>query len=262
MVLGLVLSCSPPEKLVYGLEYVAADYGFAVRDGGIANAYEYAEMLAISRRLVEHADELLAHGAPEDTRARLARLREDILARRPPAEVRATARGLVLAVLEALDAVSLPAAPPSADRARGLYAAGCEPCHGPSGGGDGRAAPGMEPPPVSFRDGRMNLVSPHQMYVAIAHGIDGTAMPSYSGAFTPAEMWDLSFFVLTLREGFDPQAPAVALPLTLRELALLANDELLGRALRAFAGAGPEHIDYYRSIPAHTGGGRGGPDER
>jgi hypothetical protein len=239
-----------PERLLYLLEYLAADYDSAVREGGILDPYEYVEMLTISRALVDRAGDLLAHGAPQDITARLGQLRDDILARRPPAEVRSAARRIALEVLERLDSVSLPSTAPDHSRARELYDAGCEPCHGSQGGGDGRAARGMQPPPVSFRHTRMSLVSPHQMYVAISHGIDGTAMPSFSGAYAPAEMWDLAFFVLTLREGFEPCAPEVDLPFTSRELALLANDELLERARRAWPRARPEHIDYYRSTNA------------
>lgn len=251
---GLTLLAGPvaqppgaAEKLLYLLEYVAADYGHAVRDGAIVDAYEYVEMLTISRTLVEQADELVRHGAPADVGEELAGIREAVLERDSPAAVRARARGLALALFERLDAISLPAAAPDLARAQELYTAGCEPCHGATGGGDGRAAPGMEPPPVSFRGPRMNLVSPHQMYVAIASGIEHTAMPAYTPAYTPAESWDLAFFVLTLREGFAPRAPDVELPFTLRELALSANDELLERARKTWPAAQPAHVDHCRS---------------
>src|SRR5262245_9564274 len=43
-----------PERLVFLLEYIAADYGNAVRDGKVADAAEYAEMTEFSRVVAEH----------------------------------------------------------------------------------------------------------------------------------------------------------------------------------------------------------------
>ena len=69
-----------------------------------------------------------------------------------------------------------------------LYRDSCAVCHGESGGGDGEAASGMDPPPSSFRQPLMNWVRPRQIHAATAFGIDGTGMPSFAEALTDEQV--------------------------------------------------------------------------
>jgi hypothetical protein len=89
----------------------------------------------------------------------------------------------------------------------------------------------------------MDRVSPHQVYGATLFGVEGTAMPSFDVSLPRRRVWDLAFFVMTLREGFAPAAaePAGFAP-GLDELALSSNDELLRRADAA-------DVDYRRLHP-------------
>ena len=125
------------------------------------------------------------------------------------------------------------------DRGRQLYLDSCSACHGPGGNADGFADPEMEPPATSFRDERMSLLSPRQVYGAMAFGIDGTAMPSYFGALDPQQLWDIAFHVLTLREGFAPDRTEPGLPITLDALVAFSNDALAKRLSTT-----PSSIDY------------------
>ena len=237
------------ERLVFLLQYIAVDYGAAVKDGAIANPFEYQEMQRFSQLLVDHFDDLHASGASEEIRSGLSQLREEIRAARPWAEVRALASHLAGKLVGELGVIALPSAAPDLDRGRRLYGQVCASCHGASGGGDGALAPAMNPPPTSLNDPRMNLVSPHQLYGAIRFGIEGTAMPSYESELDPERIWDLSFFIMTLRSGFAPHPPEQELALTLTDLARRSNEDLLALARDLVGDVDPEHIDHYRRSP-------------
>ena len=215
-----------PERLVFLLEYIGADYGGAVKDGKVADPLEHREMIEFGRTV---AEQYALVGGSEQTSAELTRLLGLIRDLRPWAEVRALSFELASRVSEELGAVPRPVFTPDLDRGRGLYVEACAACHGPEGGGDGRAARGMEPPPTSFREPRMNLVRPRQIHAATAFGVDGTGMPSFTGAYTSQPLWDLAFFVMTLREDFDPKRAGAAIPLSLVDLAGSSNEELLAR---------------------------------
>lgn len=93
-------------------------------------------------------------------------------------------------------------------RGRAVYERlGCAACHGPRGQGDG-------PSVNTLRDDSGNSIvpfdfsgatplrcgsSPRDLYRTFLTGIDGTPMPSFAGAMTPEEGWDLVHFLASLR---------------------------------------------------------------
>jgi len=237
------------ERLVYLLEYIGVDYGHAVRDGAILDDFEYGEMLEFARVLLENTPALLAAGAAADVEGELGALLDLVLARAPDAEVRAHTSVLVRRLIDETRVEAVPATTPNLKRGRRLFAANCAPCHGEAGGGDGRAAPGMEPPPTSFREARMNRVSPHQVFGATRFGVEGTAMPAFGDGLPRRAAWDVSFYVMTLRDGFDPRRADAPLDVSLQELALSADYELLQRATSAGKPVAPAHLDYLRRHP-------------
>jgi high-affinity iron transporter len=93
----------------------------------------------------------------------------------------------------------------------------------------------------------MKAVAPHQIYNAVGFGVAGTAMPSYEDAFSPSQRWDVSFYLMTLRDDFSPRASSAALPVSVRELATLSDDEL-----SASRGLDSEALDFYRSAVPET----------
>jgi S1-C subfamily serine protease/mono/diheme cytochrome c family protein len=236
-------------KLVFLLEYIALDYELAVQDGAIADPFEYREMEAFTTLLVERFDDLRAAGAPEDLRAAVVDLRNRVRRLEPAAEIRELARSLVERLVEALDVVPLPVVAPEIERGRALYAEHCAACHGSDGDGKGPSAEGMAPPPTSFRERRMARVAPRQIYGAVTFGIDGTAMPAYRDELTQDQIWDVAFFLMTLRDGFDPRSPEVPLPLTLPDLASRSGDELLAAMRAERDDVDSAHIDHYRAAP-------------
>jgi len=237
------------QRLVFLLQYVGADYGLAVDDGRIVDAFEFQEVSTFATTLVERFDVLRRAGAPEEALARLHELRRAIREMRPWNEVRGTTTDVASMLLREIEVVAMPTARPEPRRGRALYPACCAPCHGPTGGGDGTANPWLSPPATSFRDDRMNLLSPHQVFGAITFGIGGTGMPSYLEALTPQQAWDLAFYVLTLREDFAPVAEDPGLGPTLEEVTTLSNVDLAERLGSAGRPAPLAEIDHYRRSP-------------
>lgn len=237
-----------PERLVYLLQYVAVDYGVAVQDGAVVNPFEYREMERFGQLLVDRFDDLKALGASEAIGSGIRQLQELIRLTAPWTEVRALASDLADRLVSELELTALPAAAPDIERGRRFYGRICATCHGEGGRGDGPTSPGMSPPPTAFDASRMDLVSPHQLYGAIRFGIEGTAMPAYEGHLDPERIWDIAFFLMTLRADFAPREPEPPLPITLADLARHSNDELLALARESGADVDPAHVDHYRQL--------------
>lgn len=86
--------------------------------------------------------------------------------------------------------------------------ANCAACHGPRGAGDGPTADSYLDDwgwPIRPRNLQLGVFRAGQesvdLYRTISNGIKGTPMPSYSGAMTPEQMWDLVHFVQSLSQG-------------------------------------------------------------
>ncbi|MBI1976911.1 MAG: c-type cytochrome [Candidatus Omnitrophica bacterium] len=88
-------------------------------------------------------------------------------------------------------------------RGRELFVKACAPCHGSQGKGDGRQK--MQDSlgyPLKPRDLTSGLFkgssSSEDLYDRMLAGIPGTPMPSYQGAFTEEQIWDLIHYVQSL----------------------------------------------------------------
>lgn len=106
--------------------------------------------------------------------------------------------------------IEIPAEPPydgaSVVRGKELYGRmQCQTCHGTAGRGNGPAAAALKDDwghpirPADFTAGNFKGgCCGAAVYRAISTGLGGTPMPSFAGALTPAERWDLSHYVLSL----------------------------------------------------------------
>ncbi len=125
-----------------------------------------------------------------------------VLSMRPPSD-------------EAPEPVVVPPPTPARPGARARGAAeyrrlGCVQCHGEQGRGDGpstRLEPGLKDeagrpcPPTDLTQGWFKGGSDAATVVdAVVRGRPGTPMPSYAGAASPEQLWDLARFVLSLSE--------------------------------------------------------------
>lgn len=241
-----------PARLVFLLEYVGTDYPNAVQNGRVVSDVEYGEVLRLTKQV---GREYGARVARDDAVATGLRELEQLIVRRAPSdEVWNATRRLLPDLVRALGGAARPADPPNLANGRRLWTSDCAPCHGEGGDGDGPLAADMTPPPTAFRPELMQRLSPRQAYNAVTFGVDGTAMPSFTAAYTERQRWDVAFFVLTLREGFEPKRPAGDTRFTIAELAALSNAEMLDRLQKTDVSASTNDADWFRAnLPSATG---------
>lgn len=87
----------------------------------------------------------------------------------------------------------------------------CAKCHGPLGKGDGPSAPELEDDnglpivPRDFTDPSQFVASsePAGIYQTFTTGFDGTPMPSYADFLDEEQRWQLVWYVMSLRPGWN-----------------------------------------------------------
>ncbi len=180
------------------LDYLAVDYGGAVRDGKVISASEYAEMQEFALTAQQQLDELPSTAAKADMLQRVAQLRSAVTAKAEAPAVAQLAHGLADDVQKAYPFPMAPAAVPDVQRGAALYQQQCAACHGVSGHADGPSAAKLEPPPTDLTDSeRAAQRTPFALHQIISSGVAGTAMASF-GTLPEADRWALAFFVSSL----------------------------------------------------------------
>ncbi|MES2002619.1 MAG: cytochrome c/FTR1 family iron permease [Pseudomonadota bacterium] len=175
------------------LDYLAVDYGGAVRHGKVTSAAEYAEMSEFSTSVAEKIAALPANPAKGKLVIGSEALKMLIIHKSPADEVAAAARKLGA---DLLAAYPVPLGPQNApDLARGavLFQQNCASCHGATGDAQTPMARQLNPPPIAFADrARASQRSPFALYQVINQGIEGTAMQSFAHLPEP-DRWALAF---------------------------------------------------------------------
>jgi high-affinity iron transporter len=214
------------QRLVALVDYIAADYPLAVRDGAVASAAEYEEQLTFAADARRLAGQLLG-GQPSPDEPLLVHLGEvdaRLKARAPAPAVAEACRAAREEAIARFALQTTPAERPSLARAEHLYASSCAACHGTRGDADTERARALDPRPASFRDpARLADLSPYRVYNALTFGVPGTGMASFD-VLSPADRWSLAFYVFRLgHDGAEARGP-VAVPLA--DLATRSDREL------------------------------------
>ena len=179
-------------------DYLAVDYGGAVRNSAVISTSEYAEMQEFASTAQRLLDELPETAGKEVMQQRAAQLRSAVAAKAAPEVVAQLAHRLAADVLKVWPFPVVPAVVPDLQRGATLFDSQCAACHGRRGHGDGPLAAKLDPPPVDFAQReRASGRSPFALYQIISNGVEGTAMASF-GALPEADRWALAFFAATL----------------------------------------------------------------
>jgi high-affinity iron transporter len=243
------------QRLVFMLQYIASDYDRAVQDQQIVDSLEYQEMKRFAQTaLAIYRASAAPKGQTLDKMSELARL---IVDKAALPKIRSLCKELVAICVKEKNLVVLPRVTPDLVRGEELFRENCVPCHGVRGAGDGPAADTLNPKPRDFTDStRLKAYAPHQLFQAISLGVEGTAMPSFAAAFTTDEVWELAFYLMTLRCDFQPYAPPGMRPFSLAQLATQNNIELAASLTRTnrFTGqngapTADQIVDYFRQNP-------------
>src|SRR3954466_5394654 len=175
------------------LDYLAVDYGGAVRGGKVVSASEYAEMREFSASATDKIAALPAHPAKARLVAEGNRFKALIEAKASPQDVAAAAHALGQHLLAAYPVPLGPKQAPDVIRGEQLFQQNCASCHGAKGDAQTAMARQLNPPPIAFADrDRARQRSPFALYQVINQGLEGTAMQSFA-QLPDADKWALAF---------------------------------------------------------------------
>lgn len=232
-------------RLVSLIDYVAADYGGAVSGGSVVSAYEYEEQLGFLETAIALVPK--ASRTSEDAaalNARVEALRAAVRGKEDAKVVASIGRAARDEVVSRLGLLTTPRQRPGLNRAEALYAQSCTACHGIDGLGRTEVAASLDPKPTSFQDAaRRQALSPYRVYNALTLGVPGTAMPAFD-ALSPAERWDLAFYVLRLAHAGERATGPVSI--TLADLAVRSDADVLASLKASGHPAPPEGLAFAR----------------
>jgi high-affinity iron transporter len=184
--------------LVVLLDYISKDYAEAVDDGSIINEFEFEEMTDFAAKSISIHQDLTSEINKEgfsNLQGELNHLQQTITAKENQDKVANIAIAIKNKIL-ALDLLSIvPNRYPSIKKGAALYKANCVSCHGENGLGDGVSGKNLQPSPSNFHEVELSAL---HAYNVIKLGIEGTAMAAYE-QLTEKELWDLSFYVSSLK---------------------------------------------------------------
>ncbi|ESQ83046.1 hypothetical protein AEAC466_14380 [Asticcacaulis sp. AC466] len=177
------------------LDYLAVDYGGAVKDGKVISEGEYSEMTEFSASVVERFKSLPNGPEKAALQSEAADFQHAVKSKASPDAVAEKAHSLGAHLLSAYPVVLAPKTAPDFASGQKLYTDNCASCHGVNGNGKGPNAVGLDPQPVAFADlGRAQHRSVFGLYQVIGQGLDGTAMPSFAH-LPDTDRWALAFYV-------------------------------------------------------------------
>lgn len=184
--------------LVTLLDYISKDYSAAVEDREVINEFEYAEMkefLEKALRLQQDLSPTIKNTSFQNLHEPLQELEQAVANKKETEEISRIALSIKNKILGLGILKITPDRYPSLKNGAALYQQNCVSCHGGKGYGDGALAENLNPAPTNFHEAQL---SPLQAYNVIKLGIEGTAMASYNH-LSEKELWDLSFYVLSLK---------------------------------------------------------------
>ncbi len=197
-------------QLLQLAEYIGVDYSEAVENGVIVDQGEFEEMTEFSRLIVDKSQDLPDSEPGRAFAAAALHLQAAVAEKRPLAAIQDITTQLRSILLKLSPQLSLPRSTLPRAQVVELFQQQCSGCHGLRGRGDGPLAAQLEPSPTDFTDKeRAKNRSLMGLYDAIASGIDGTSMPTFS-QLSEQTRWSLTFYVggLAFETGATGAAPA------------------------------------------------------
>lgn len=180
------------------LDYVAVDYGKAVKDGKTTSENEYKEMQEFAETAEAQLGALpVVPGKPELLK-KAAALRVSITSKASSSTVSELAHSLSNALLLSYPVPMSPSKLPDIQQGAKLYQNQCAACHGASGHADGPLAAKLNPPPIALADHeRARERSVFALQQIVTQGVKGTTMRSFA-ELSDDERWNVAYFASTL----------------------------------------------------------------
>jgi high-affinity iron transporter len=180
------------------LDYLAVDYGNAVKNGNVVSKDEYAEMQEFAQTAEKGLIGLPDTAGRKQLVQQAGSLRNLIAQKANNETVAVEARRIAAGLLAVYPVPMAPSTTPDLQLGSKLFVAQCASCHGQKGGGDGPLAATLNPPPIALSDhSRAQERSVFSLQQIISHGVSGTAMPSFA-QLSENDRWAIAYFASTL----------------------------------------------------------------
>lgn len=216
--------------LIHTLNYLGEDYKNAVADGKVINEDEYKEMGQFSESAQKYYRELSTAWSDSDSVAvgeLIQALTDGVQRKETPEFIAGKAHETKLKIIAITGLKTFPLQYPDIENGKKLYLAECAKCHGATGYGDGADGLNLNPKPVNFHDAlRLDDISPAHAFNTIRLGLQGTGMPAYPD-LKDEEVWDMAFYVISLRHQDNEAAATSSLPDVSLEKIATESDKML-----------------------------------
>ncbi|MDT0651210.1 cytochrome c/FTR1 family iron permease [Autumnicola edwardsiae] len=211
--------------LVTLLDYISKDYSVAVEGGKVINEFEFAEITEFAEKAIALQQDLsptINNTRFEKLHEPLQELQKAIVEKREAEVISTIALNIKNRILNLGILKITPNRYPSLKNGAVLYQNNCVSCHGSQGYGDGALGRNLNPAPTNFHEAQL---SPLQAYNVIKLGIEGTGMASYNH-LSEKELWDLSFYVLSLKHNEEISKAQLSSNLHLDSISKWNDEEL------------------------------------
>lgn len=217
-----------PETVIHLLDYLAKDYGGAVRNGTVVSKSEYQEQLEFAGIVSNHVDNIESLNRDKSFVKEVARLKNLINSKGPAIEVAALSRDLQQKVISLANVEVVPKSQPDLALGAKIFQQQCASCHGSTGHGEGPAGQYLNPKPANFFEDDLVLNSaPYKFFNTIRLGVPGTGMSAFPH-LNDEEVWSIAFYLKSLP--YSNQHSEVEQTLIqLRDAATLTDQELLAQ---------------------------------
>ncbi len=239
--------------VVHILGYVRKDYSGAVENGKIKNNSEYKEQIEFIESAIASAKDSSKLKSEEAVLTGLESLRRGILKKVSAEKVASDALALETRIIQVAGLEVAPLRWPDRAHGKKLYKESCTQCHGVNGHGDGPMGKRLDPPAADFFAEGMSESTPYQLFNTIRLGVPGTGMAAFS-ELSDKEVWDLAFYVVSLRHEAAPIATGTLPRFSLAEVANSTDRDLL----KKFPGSSEEKIRQLGHLRLHSLPSEGG----
>ncbi len=214
--------------LVHALSYIEGDYVHAVKDGKVLNEDEYEEMQEFAENILTFYADFSAKLSASDTLIFNVKVRSLVLGvqqKKDAQQVAAEASFLKKEFIRIGNVATAPSVYPDISKGAKVFVKECAKCHGDKGYGDGEEGKELKPSPRNFHDEeRMHELSPFAVFNTVRLGIQGTGMKAHP-TLSDKEVWDVAFYVLSLRHSEKIIDEKINAEITLSEIASLSDEE-------------------------------------
>lgn len=222
---ALAAEIKNPAIVVHLLDYLAKDYGGAVKNGKVISQSEYQEQVEFSEIVEKTSKSYDEYKGDVAFVSGVDELYEKIKNKANAEEVTKLARQLQAKAISLAKLAIAPQDYPLISEGQKIFAQNCASCHGNSGLGDGPAGQALDPKPANFHESTRQLASsPFQYFNTIRLGVPGTGMPPFA-ALSDKEIWSLAFFVKSL--GYQKPEGVHSFDLPLNQVSGQKDEEIL-----------------------------------